>query len=560
MILDFRDLAGLAGHPETVVIVGSGAAGLALALALCERGLPVVVIESGGDVTDPEAIRRAAHLNDGVVAGLPYELASGRARVLGGTTELWHGQCMRLHEIDLRERPWVPHSGWPLSLKDLSADYAAAETWLGVTGLGYDEVRWNEHPRLEQLAWDESRLQHDFTEYAPDPCLGRRHRARLASLASVEVVLNATASRVLLDGSGAATGVEVVGADCSHRIVQGRRIVLAAGAIENARLLQLSDPAGIGLGTGREHTGRFLLDHPVVLTAEVKPYDYRVLQDRFVALHKGRRQLFPKLRLAPAAQEAHGLLDATAVFLHEHHDPSFAAARRLLRSARRRRRPEDVVRDSVLALQAPTRIVRDTYRRYARGLATSVRPAHVWLQLWLEQAPDPRSRVTLDDSVDALGLRRARVAWRCGDQELETSRRMTRWIAEDLARLRLADVHELPAMHDDGAWRAAVRDVAHPAGTTRMSLRPDKGVVDADLAVHGVHGLYVVGSSVFPTSGYANPTLTIAALALRLARHLSGASTMPPPPPPASSSLHDTDRDEAADRLADVDVPVAAPA
>ena len=75
-------------------------------------------------------------------------------------------------------------------------------------------------------------------------------------------------------------------------------------------------------------------------------------------------------------------------------------------------------------------------------------------------------------------------------------------------------------MSDDAAWRASVGDAAHPAGTTRMSSNAGSGVVDVNLRVHGVEDLHVIGSSVFPTCGYANPTLTIVALAIRLAGHL----------------------------------------
>lgn len=521
MILDYRDLPALPSSPADVVVVGSGAAGLPLALALAGEGRSVVVVESGGDVLAPGAVERSAHLNEGVVVGMSYDLVDGRARVLGGTTELWRGQCMRLHEIDMRARPWVAHSGWPLAPGDLVKHYAAAERWLGVTGLGYGAGRWHEHPRLEPLAWDERRLLHDFTEFAPDPFLGRRYRRRLERLSSLRVVLHATAARVLLDDSGAAAGVEVVGRDRSRKVVLGRRVVLAAGAIENARLLQLSDEAGVGLGAGRELTGRFLVDHPVIRTAEVLSRDYRVLQDRFIALHKRRRKLFPKVRLAPEAQEEHGLLDATAVFLHEHDDASFEALRRLLDVARARRRTDDLVGDSLRALRSPWLALRDAYRRLARGMATGVRPSHVWLQLWLEQVPDPESRVTLADSVDAVGLRRVRVDWRCGVQEMETGRQLTRFVAEDLRRLGIGEVRELPAMWDDAEWHGSLRDAAHPAGTTRMSVSPRQGVVDPDLRVHGVPGLFVVGSSVFPTSGYANPTLTIVALALRLAARLA---------------------------------------
>lgn len=522
MIIDFERQRDLALPSDAVVVVGSGAAGLALTQTLSERGQHVVLVESGADLTaSTQQVAQAQRLNQGDNIGLPYSgLLDGRSRNLGGTAQLWHGQCMRFHEIDLETRSWIPHSGWPLPLAALDGHYADAERWMGVTGLGYTRERWGEHPRLRPLDWDSSRLLHDFTEYSPSPLLGTEHRPQLLTDPLVHVLVRATVSRVVLE-AGRAVGAEVLGPDGRRETITGRAIVLAAGTIENARILQLSDPAGVGLGLGREHTGRYLQDHPVIRTARIVPHDFRVLQDRYVALHRGRRRLFPKVRLAPEAQRAYGLLDATAVFVHDHDQESLAAARRWVLAARAHQTPERPVQDALTALSAPVPVLRDTFRRYIRHQATRTRPSAVWLQLWLEQAPNPDSRVTLSDDVDELGLRRPRVDWRAGGLERETSRRLTQWVIEDLVRLGVAEATALPAVHDDEAWQQTVDDAFHPAGTTRMSLHPTDGVVDPDLQVHGVPDLFAVGGSVFPTSGYANPTLTIAALAIRLGKHLS---------------------------------------
>jgi hypothetical protein len=283
----------------------------------------------------------------------------------------------------------------------------------------------------------------------------------------------------------------------------------------------LSDPAGVGLGEGRDLTGRYLQDHPIVRTAEIRARDYHVLQDRYVGLRRGGRRLWPKVRLAPEAQERHELLNAAAAFSHSHHRAAVEAARRLSFAVRQHRLSPRMLPDAARAIAAGPGLLRAVYRRHVRGLQSAGgRPEHVWLDVWLEQAPKPDRRISLGTSCDALGLPRARVTWRCDPEELQASRQLTRWIKEDLGRLGIAQVRELPAMTDDDAWLASVRDAFHPAGTTRMSNSPRYGVVDRDLQVHGVNGLYVVGGSVFPTTGYANPTLTIVALAHRLALHV----------------------------------------
>ena len=533
MLLDLRTTTVLDLPPDPVVVVGSGAAGLAVALTLGDQGSPVVLLESGGDVTDAEAFEQQVDLNQGVVDGQRFEgLEQGRARVLGGTTRLWHGQCMRLHDIDLRTRSWMPSSGWPLASADLAGPYAAAERWLGVSGRGYGAARWEDHKRLAPVAWDSRYLLHDFTEYVRRPDLGAAHRAGLSQHPRVWAVLNATVAQIAVR-DGVAQGVVVITPSGARTQVVARTVVLAAGTLENTRLLQLSDPEGVGLGAGREHTGRYLQDHPIIRTAEVLSTDFRVLQDRYVTLRRDGRRLFPKVRLAPQAQEQHELVDATAVFVHEHEDAGLAAARRLLVAARAGRVPARPLREVATAVQAVAPLAHGFYRRHARGLPLGARPSHVWLQLWLEQAPDRDRRVTLAPTRDRFGLRQARVRWGCDPIELETSRRLTRWIAADLERLGIARVRELPAMDDDDVWRSSVTDAAHPSGTTRMSTSPDDGVVDPDLQVHGLDGIYVVGGSVFPTSGYANPTLTIVALALRLADHLARSRRAGRTPAPA---------------------------
>ena len=294
-----------------------------------------------------------------------------------------------------------PIARWPIAHADIAAHYDAAERFLDVSSLGYGATRWDAYRDLPVLAWDDRHLLHDFTEYTPRPNLGQVHRARLQRDPLLHLVLNATISRVLVE-HGRATGVALAGG-APGRVVRGRRVVLAGGGIENARMLMLSDPEGVGLGDGRSHTGRYYQDHPIIRTAEILPVDWRVLQDRFIALHRGGRRLFPKLRLAPDAQRHHGLLDATAVFVHEHDDPARDALRRLISAVRYGRAPAHPIRDTLRSLAAPGGVLRDTYRRVAKGLATGARPTAVWLQLWLEQLPDPASRITLGHDARRAG-------------------------------------------------------------------------------------------------------------------------------------------------------------
>jgi choline dehydrogenase-like flavoprotein len=509
-------------RPGAVVVVGAGAAGLALATALEDAGRDVVLVESGGDPRDQESIDGAASLNSGAVTGQGYQgLDQGRSRVLGGATQLWHGQCTRMRESDLAPRDWVAHSGWPLTLDDLGPWYEAAETWFGLSGRGYDSSRWSEHKALSPLPWSQDRLLDDFAEYTSQPHLGDRFRSRLEKSARITTLVHATVAAVQTS-EDRVTGLELRDRSGRRRVLTADTVVLAAGAIENARILMLSDPEGVGVGTGRQWTGRYLQDHPIVDLLEVSPVRPEWLQDRTSHLYRRRSRIWPKVRIAPGAQEREGLVAANALVVHEYDDLALDAVRRLASALQRRRRPQDAAGDLRLAVTAVGPTVRTAWRRWVRGLSSGRPASEVRLQVWLEQVPDPDSRVTLDTATDRFGLRRPHVDWRISDTEIRTSRTMAAWVAHDLETAGIATTRALPAMTDDAAWRAAVTDAFHPAGTTRMSIAPGEGVVSRDLEVHGVRGLHVSGASVFPIAGYANPTLTIVALSLRLADHLAG--------------------------------------
>jgi choline dehydrogenase-like flavoprotein len=153
---------------------------------------------------------------------------------------------------------------------------------------------------------------------------------------------------------------------------------------------------------------------------------------------------------------------------------------------------------------------------------TEVPPQKTTIYTRCEQAPNPDSRVVLIDEVDRLGARRIGLDWRLSELDKYTIRTASEIFAREIGRQGLGRV-KLPEwlLNDDPKdWGADLVGGHHHMGTTRMAENPRLGVVDQDCRVHGIENLYIAGSSVFPTSGFANPTLTIVELALRLVDHL----------------------------------------
>lgn len=142
------------------------------------------------------------------------------------------------------------------------------------------------------------------------------------------------------------------------------------------------------------------------------------------------------------------------------------------------------------------------------------------MRITTEQAPNPDSRVTLAPEKDALQLNKVRLDWRISERELYSVEVLAKAVGAELGRLGLARLKLDEAFVHEGT-PPNFHINYHHLGTTRMADDPRDGVVDRNCRVHGIQNLYVAGSSVFPTGGYMNPTLTIVVLAVRLAKHLA---------------------------------------
>ncbi|MBV9332326.1 MAG: hypothetical protein JOZ55_12300, partial [Alphaproteobacteria bacterium] len=137
-----------------------------------------------------------------------------------------------------------------------------------------------------------------------------------------------------------------------------------------------------------------------------------------------------------------------------------------------------------------------------------------------ELSPDPERRLVLSSERDSLGMQRLQLQMRVADSDFEHYRRTM----SELGRQLLAAGAGMIRLdrRSRAEWLEVIDWGNHHMGTTRMSADPRGGVVDANLAVHGVPNLFIAGSSTFPTYGASNPTLNLLALVLRLADHLKG--------------------------------------
>jgi choline dehydrogenase-like flavoprotein len=141
---------------------------------------------------------------------------------------------------------------------------------------------------------------------------------------------------------------------------------------------------------------------------------------------------------------------------------------------------------------------------------------HLSVVNYSEQEAISASRVYLGSEKDKLGMPKLVLDWKVSDRSLKSSLRLMHLLDEHFRRYDAGHIEE-DLREIEGL---PYTDASHHLGTTRMSVDAKTGVVDANCQVHGIGNLYIAGSSVFPTAGHANPTLTIAAMSLRLAEYL----------------------------------------
>ena len=512
MLIDARQVENDSLLEADLAIVGAGPAGITLARAFAGSGQRVYLLESGGLAPDAET----QGLYQGENAGIDYPLAGSRLRYFGGSSGHWGGYCRPLDPIDFEVRDWVPHSGWPFGREALDPYYQAASEAVQVAPPRFEDLDyWRERTGEQLIDFRADRIHARFFQFSPPTYFGQVYRDELAQAADVSVLLHANVTNIAVVPSAESVSHLAVQTLTGRRFqVRARRYVLAAGGLENPRILLLSDdvvPAG--LGNGHDLVGRFFMDHPHLSGfAELVIADPRRLPTiyRSRVLVDGRKA---QVAYTPTADflRSDRLLNAsfTMGVGKAYHDTDRAGLAA----------DDTGDRANLEMLQAAR-----CFLTNGPNPIDPTDPAFVGVQMGIgcacEAVPNPDSRVTLAETTDALGLRRIRLDWQLTEQDRRSVVTHIRSLGREFAAAGIGRLQRKVA--DDGQWPTIVRGGNHHMGTTRMSDDPTRGVVDRNCRVHGIDNLYIAGSSVFPTSGSANPTINIVALAYRLVDHLKG--------------------------------------
>jgi choline dehydrogenase-like flavoprotein len=544
LLLDAHDLPNDAALNCDVCIVGAGAAGITMALELSQTGIEVVLLEAGG--VEPEASTQDLYAGSVTDANMHSPPIRYRQRVFGGSTTIWGGRCMPFDPIDFETRDYIPHSGWPIDYEALAPFYRRANQLCEAGEFSYrasaafDEVR----PMIKGFAsphFDSEALE----RFSCPTNFGARYRHKLSAAPQVRVVLHANVTEIKLNAQGDRVTELVVRTLTGKRLTcAAARFVLASGGLEVPRLLLASrDVQPHGIGNQHDVVGRYYMCHIAGTIGTVRING--ALEDVYHGYQKTPEGIYARRRLAlrPEVQRAQHLGNFIARLHHPRiTDPAHRnAVLSLLYLAKflvpyeygKRLFHGDTGAGAWLAhvrnvATSPLDAVRFSWHMLReRKLADRKFPSIIIrskanlysVDFHAEQEPTPESRVMLAREVDPLGMPRIEVDWRYTAGDVKTVSGSLKLMAEDLRASGLGSFEYDPASVEAEMTRYGAYG-GHHIGTARMGSDPRSSVVDADCRVHGVHNLYIAGSATFPTSGQANPTLTIVAMAARLAEHL----------------------------------------
>jgi choline dehydrogenase-like flavoprotein len=478
----------------------------------------VVLLESGG--SEPEAGTQA--LYDVELSGLPHPGSTqGRFRVLGGSTTKWGGQALPLLPSDFERRDWVANSGWPLTFAEMQTYYARAADFLLIDRLNFDNQLLS-LLRAKTPDFDPQKIWYHFSKWSPRPNLRELYLQEIRASEKQTLLLHANVTSIVLNEN--LNAVESICARSLHgweAIIRARSFVLCVGGIETARLLLANcrqQPKGIG--NANDLVGRYFQDHPNIFAGWLKSPTPRRVQRLFNVFHKKGVKYSVRFTAAPRWQQENQTLSTSGGLMFVEDNATLENLKELYRALRTRRVDASVVKKSWSTAGHPLEAAMPIWHYLVRGRSYSPR-ARFQVCLTCEQEPDAESRILLSGEKDALGMPRANVRWNVSDLTWRTMLSYARMLQEEFRRAGIGEIELDPWIHDgEDDWRRHIMDQFHHMGTTRMHDSPRHGVVDRDCRVHGLANFHIGGSSVFPTSGHSNPTLTIIALCMRLSDRL----------------------------------------
>lgn len=485
-----------------ICIVGSGIGGGTLAKKLAEQGKSFIIIEAGGwQGNSANVTYENIGLNFGVRTTMTVQI--------GGTSNLWHGVLAPLDEIDFKQRDWIPHSGWPITLSDLEPYYLQASKVLGVEKFDYfteNKLDSELQNQLKALPFNRNLLKNKLFQQ-PTPALNFKEVIkRICENSEIfHLAYNTTALELIIEDK-TVIGLKVGNKDGSISTISAKKFIVCAGALETPRLLLNSKIENVNIG-------KYLMDHPMGNLCQLEflePKKYPIYSD---TKYSKSMKIKTGLELKTEQQERLELPNHN-FYLR----PSFIKGID---------NESEKVKLSLLAFKDRKVSLNDIWKVItnlnvikqilAYKLSLDVTFKYADLFFVTEQIPNENSYIALSDKRDKWGYPKSLVNWQVTEADIQS---MKVWFKLLLTELFPKDAYDFTHTLDDFNWQDIFTSAIHHVGTCRMSDTEETGVVDKHLKIFGLDNAYICDGSIFTTAGNVNNGLTICAFACRLAEFL----------------------------------------
>ena len=552
MIEDARGIPPGTSLQCDVCIIGGGPAGISIAKELVGTSSSVILLEAGQRKETAEARDLLRGYVEPPQSHEPLE--ENRRLQWGGASAAWGGRCIPFDAIDFEKRDWVPHSGWPITKPQLDPYYDRAMALCEAGEYKFLADHTFPQTQREIIAGFDGPdvVSNPLERWSPPTHFGKRYAGDLEAGGNIRVLLNANCLRINLDsGAKRVQRIEAAWSPLSRFSVSARFFIVACGGLETTRLLLVSnDVMKNGIGNQSDNLGRYYMSHLpgaasiAVLRDNTRHFIYDFERDR--------EQVYCRRRfwITADAQRRNRLLNMIAFFhrpplggaVHRNALFSCAFLAKFLLATFGRNSPARaaaVLKEHRAALLEHLKVVAADGPRLIPQLAGVINGRYFekrrlpfvlppkghneyYLFYQSEHSPNENSRVFLHSQRNAFGTPRLAVRVAFTDLDVQSIVQAHGLIRNQFEATKTGHLNYDQTELTEHIKRSICHfnSSAHQLGTTRMSANPADGVVDANCKIHDIENIYVAGGSVFPTSGHANPTLTVVALAVRLADHL----------------------------------------
>lgn len=562
MLIDSQEINSNKQAYADICIIGSGPAGMTIANELIEnKKIKVILVESGGV---NEVTYSSQSIFEGKITGkLEQDLTKSRCRKFGGTANFWVDnldnasytavRSVPLSNIDFKERLWIPNSGWPFSYSSIANYYKRAENLLELESFDTNYQPWNDLSSKE-LPIREKHFKTEYYQFGYSSTFLDDIKNKLINSSSVEILTNCHLIDVVMGKTqGIVEQLEFLTLQGSKIFIKAKNYILSAGGIENARiLLSFNNTYNNKLGNQSGLVGKYFMEHPIISLGEFFPFKKSLIDSAtaYDLCYRDKVLSMGRLDLNENAQINHHLLNTTLLLIprtKDYNARSIRSLKRLIRLIKGQNgqnksafSTQDVknlmlgIDDVCNGIINKLRHGKHNQLRYKvdrGGWSLLPKPSRYFTKFEVvavcEQPPNSEIQIELKDDLDEWGMKKIKdIEWNFDKLLLTSLAKVEKLFAEEVSEAGLGSYSSWIDKNDDGTLNLdRCYGGNHHMGTTRMHNNPSKGVVDVNCQVHGVRNLYVSGSSVFPTVGFANPTFTIIALSLRLSDYLKQKMT-----------------------------------